>query len=141
MDHAERREPTPRELDLQRQVNDLRAALKRQRDDSERQLTDLRKRPEGLSQHIRDSEAACRRMKGEIASAGRELADANRRTAELTARIAAGAQRRDEMIQVLVVLVGAEDNESLSEEEYNRRIDACVRRARTLLSLEGVDAK
>jgi hypothetical protein len=69
-----------------------------------------------------------------------EIDGLRREISLLRERVSVGALRREEMVKVLVVLVGAEDNEALSDEEYDARIDACVRRARTLLSLEKADA-
>lgn len=69
-----------------------------------------------------------------------EVERLSREVSLLTERVTVGALRREEMIKVLTVLVAAEDNEKLSYEEYDARIDACVRRARTLLSLETAGA-
>lgn len=132
----ERRAPTPHEIDLQRQVKDLSASLQRQRAEHARQVADLQKRPAGLAQHVKDAEASCRRMRGEIGALERRLQEADRIVADYAARLNAAAQRREEAYRVLTVLVAAEDNASLSDAEYDARIDACVRRARTLLSLE-----
>lgn len=136
MEPPERREPTPREADLQRQVTDLRASLQRQRADYERQLLDLRRRPDGIAQQVRDAETACRNMKGRISVLERKLLQAKHRIEDDTVRLSAAAQRREEAYKVLTVLVAAEGNAALSDAEYDARIDACVRIARTLLALE-----
>lgn len=51
-------------------------------------------------------------------------------------RVAAGQERRREMVLTLNALIRCEDDETLPEDEYERRMDAVVRKARTLVSLE-----
>lgn len=87
-------------------------------------------------EELRAMTQRCDTLRQNLDAANERIASLKARHEHYEGRIAAGAERRREMVVTLHALVTCENDGRLSDEAYDARMDAVVRKARTLVSLE-----
>lgn len=127
---------TPREREYRKQINDLHAKLARQRENLNGQIEAMRRARMPASEALQHAEKNAADLRARIDQLHAKLSAAQETISAMEERLAAGASRREAAIHALNALLTCEDDDTLSDDAYEQRMDAVVRTARTIVSAE-----
>lgn len=125
-----------REIHLEAQVKMLLSKSQRIAEVRKEEVARYERNLAALRAHADEVTRASGKRRRELEEAEQKLIGVLRERPVLIARIEAGAERRSAMTHVLHALITCEDDESLTDDQYDARMTEVARRARILVQEE-----